>query len=58
MTKKPGKSLIKANPYLRNPRERKRQFVTAVLTSTAVEGVKIKPDELKKSSPRTSKRKQ
>ena len=43
--------LIKTNPYLKDPAQRKIMFMTAVLTSTAVEGVHftdINPLDIKK----------
>ena len=57
MIHKPNEPLIKTNPYLRNPQERQIQFITAVVTSTGVEGVSITPSQLKKSSKQTAKRK-
>ena len=44
-------SLIKTNPYLKDPAQRKIMFMTAVLASTAVEGVHftdINPLDMKK----------
>ena len=57
MIKKADKPLIESNPYLRDPRERQSQFVTAVTTSTGVEGVFITPSELKKPFKRPAKKK-
>jgi hypothetical protein len=57
MKQKPNKPLIETNPYLRNPRARRVQFVTAVRTSTNVEGVSITSSQLTKSTKRASKRK-
>ncbi len=53
---KPNKALIKTNPYLRNPKNRKIQFFTAVVTSTGIEGVAITPAQLRKTSNKTNKK--
>jgi len=34
-------SLIKTNPYLKNPAERRSMLYTSVVTSSAIEGVKL-----------------
>jgi hypothetical protein len=34
-------SLIKANPYLKNPAERRAMLYASVVTSSAIEGVKL-----------------
>lgn len=57
MINKPGKPLIKTNPYLLDPQERQIQFFTAVVTSTGIEGVTITPAELKKPLKKAAKRK-
>ena len=33
--------LINTNPYLKDPTQREKMFVTAVLTSTSIEGVHV-----------------
>jgi hypothetical protein len=35
------KSLIKTNPYLKNPAERRALLYASVVTSSAIEGVKL-----------------
>jgi hypothetical protein len=57
MINKLDKPLIQTNPYLRDPQERRSQFLTAVLTSTSVEGVNISPSELRSPAKKTAKRK-
>jgi len=37
----PKNSLIKTNPYLRNAAEREAMLYTSVVTSSAIEGVKM-----------------
>ena len=44
-------SLLKTNPYLKNPAERRRLIYKSVVTSTAIEGVHVpskKPNVSKK----------
>jgi len=48
MIKKSEKPLSKTNPHLHVARERQRQFVTAVVTSTSIEGVSITSAQLRK----------
>lgn len=57
MIYKPEQPLIKTNPYLKNPKQRQAQFVTAVVSSTSMEGVIIAPVELRGRTKRTAKRK-
>jgi hypothetical protein len=35
------KSLSKTNPYLKNPAQRKVMLYTSVVTSSAIEGIKL-----------------
>jgi len=39
-------SLINTNPYLRDSKKRQRLLVETVVSSTAIEGVHLNPDEL------------
>ena len=57
MIHKPDKPLIETNTYLQDPKNRQIQFLTAVMTSTGIEGVFITPSELRKSAKRTAKKK-
>ena len=57
MIHKPDRPLIATNPYLRDPKDRQNQFLTAVVTSTGIEGVAITPAGLRKTAQRTVKRK-
>ena len=41
-----GKPFVETNPYLQNKEVREEQFIKAVETSTAVEGVKVDLDEI------------
>lgn len=43
------KTLIETNPYLRDPKERKRLLQQSVISSFGVEGIKITKKDLKKS---------
>ncbi len=42
------KSLIEANPYLKDPQARKQSVVTSVASSSAVEGIKIDKKTIEK----------
>jgi hypothetical protein len=44
-----GKPLTETNPYLKDPKKRKTLLLISVSTSTAIEGVHIKPSEIQKS---------
>lgn len=44
MSKKP---LIKTNPYLKDPKRRQAMLRLAVLSSTAIEGVRLTADDLR-----------
>lgn len=57
MIYKPGKSLSKTNPYLRDAKKRQTQFETGVMTSTSIEGVAITRSQLTKTPKRTAKKK-
>ena len=48
----PKNSLIKTNPYLRNAAEREAMLYASVVTSSAIEGVKMpkKPGKLSKKN--------
>jgi hypothetical protein len=43
----PKKSLIKTNPYLKDPKRRQAMLRLSVLSSTAIEGVRLSPDDLR-----------
>ena len=49
------KSLIKTNPYLKNPTERESMLYTSVITSSAIEGIKLPGVKTKKPAQRRSK---
>ena len=40
-----GKSLLDTNPYLKDPEVSKRLIFTSVTSSSAIEGVHIKPND-------------
>ncbi len=48
------KSLSKTNPYLKNPAQRKAMLYTSVVTSSAIEGVKLPGIKARKPSKRRS----
>lgn len=48
----PKNPLIKTNPYLKNTAEREASLTASVITSSAIEGVYLKPKKTKKSSQR------
>jgi len=48
-------SLIKTNPYLKNPAERRAMLYASVMTSSAIEGVKLPGMKISKPSQRRSK---
>lgn len=43
----PKKSLIKTNPYLKDPKHRQAMLRLSVISSTAVEGVRIRATDLR-----------
>ena len=49
------KSLIKTNPYLKDPLKRKALFITTVATSTAIEGVHAAVDQALKKPTKSFK---
>jgi hypothetical protein len=49
------KSLSKTNPYLKNAAERKAMLYTSVVTSSAIEGVKMAKTQSKKPSIKSKK---
>jgi hypothetical protein len=57
MIKKAEQSLIKTNPYLLDPKDRQKQFSTAVITSSKIEGVSLTAAQLKKPHKRSAKKK-
>lgn len=42
------KSLKETNPYLRDPRKYEASLVANVITSSAVEGIRVTPSQLQK----------
>jgi hypothetical protein len=48
------KSLSKTNPYLKNPAQRKAMLYASVVTSSAIEGIKLPGLKNRKPSQRRS----
>jgi hypothetical protein len=48
----PKNALIKTNPYLKNAAERDASITASVVTSSAIEGVHLKPKKTRISSQR------
>ena len=46
----PKKSLKETNPYLKDPKKYKAALIINVVTSSAVEGIRVTPAQLTKKS--------
>ena len=47
------KSLKETNPYLKNPKQYETALIANVITSSAVEGIRVTPSQLQKISPKS-----
>lgn len=52
----PKKSLKETNPYLKDPKKYEASLITNVITSSAVESIRIAPEKLLKKHPKPSHR--
>lgn len=51
----PGKTLKETNPYLKDLKRYEAALINNVVTSSAVEGILIKPEQLKKKPAKRSR---
>jgi len=49
------KSLKETNPYLKDPKQYEDALINNVITSSAVEGIRITPTQLQKKSPKSQR---